>query len=180
VLVYAGALLITTYAVSAQTAALGLGLSAVAMLPGTFAARRLAVNATPLVLAALTAFQAGAVLVLGLVHPAPAFTLAVIAAMAFVNGLRSMVASAFGMDAAPADKLAVMSMRAAANQFGYLLGAAAGGLALAAGGFEALGGTLALMFAASIIVHGGIRRDYERLLLERRGESPWTQSNAAA
>ena len=63
--------------------------------------------------------------------------------MAFVNGWRSMVASALGMDTAPEDKLAVMSMRAAANQFGYLLGAAAGGLALAVGGFPGLGVALA-------------------------------------
>ena len=57
--------------------------------------------------------------------------------MAFVNGWRSMVASALGMDAAPQDRVAMMSMRAAANQFGYLLGAATGGLALAAAGFPA-------------------------------------------
>ena len=43
--------------------------------------------------------------------------------MAFVNGWRSMVASALGMDSVPEDKLTVMSMRAAANQFGYLCGA---------------------------------------------------------
>jgi predicted MFS family arabinose efflux permease len=46
-----------------------------------------------------------------------------------------------------------MSMRAAANQLGYLLGAAAGGLALALGGFPALGLTLAALFAAAVLVH---------------------------
>ena len=80
-------------------------------------------------------------------------TLAVLAAMAFVNGWRSMVASALGMDAAPQDRVAVMSMRAAANQFGYLLGAAAGGLALAAAGFEALGVTLSAMFVTAALIH---------------------------
>jgi predicted MFS family arabinose efflux permease len=73
--------------------------------------------------------------------------------MAFVNGWRSMTASALGMDTAPEDKVAVMSMRAAANQFGYLLGAAAGGLAIALGGFPALGVTLAGMFLASVLAH---------------------------
>jgi len=73
--------------------------------------------------------------------------------MAFVNGWRSMVASAVGMDAAPQDRVAVMSMRAAANQFGYLLGAATGGLALALGGFTGLGLALGGLFAASVIVH---------------------------
>ena len=93
---------------------------------------------------------------LGLVRPAPAVTLGVLAVMAFVNGWRSMVASAVGMDTAPEDKLAVMSMRAAANQLGYLVGAAAGGLALAAGGFPGLGLVLAGMFAAAMLVHNAV------------------------
>ena len=80
-------------------------------------------------------------------------TLAVLAAMAFVNGWRSMVASALGMDTAPQDRVAVMSMRAAANQFGYLLGAAVGGLALAAAGFAGFGIALSCLFAAAVLVH---------------------------
>ena len=94
---------------------------------------------------------------LGTVRPAPLLTLAVLSAMAFVNGWRSMLASALGMDTAPEDKLAVMSMRAAANQFGYLLGAAAGGVALAVAGFTGLGVALAGMFAAAVLVHAPVR-----------------------
>ena len=136
VLTYAGALLLESYDLSPAVVALGLGAMAAAMVPGTFLARRHAARADPGLLAALTTFQAGAVVVLGAVRPAAAVTLGVLAAMAFVNGWRSMVASALGMDAAPQDRVAVMSMRAAANQFGYLLGAAAGGLALAARGLR--------------------------------------------
>lgn len=40
-------------------------------------------------------------------------TLALLAAVAFVNGWRSRIASAFGMDTAPDDKVAVMAVRAA-------------------------------------------------------------------
>jgi len=80
-------------------------------------------------------------------------TPAVLAAMAFVNGWRSMIASALGMDAAPQDRVAAMSMRAAANQFGYLLGAATGGLALAVAGFAGLGIALACLFGAAALVH---------------------------
>jgi len=87
--------------------------------------------------------------VLGMIRTTPA----VLAAMAFVNGWRSMVASALGMDAAPQDRVAMMSMRAAANQFGYLLGAAAGGLALAVSGFTGFGIALACLFAAAVLVH---------------------------
>ena len=152
-LTYAGALLRESYDLTPGVVALGLGAMAVAMVPGTFLARRHARRATPALLAVLTTFQAGAVVVLGTMRPTAALTLAVLAAMAFVNGWRSMVASALGMDTAPEDKLAVMSMRAAANQFGYLLGAAAGGAAIAVAGFPGLGIVLAGMFAASVAVH---------------------------
>ena len=153
VLTYAGALLLASYDVAPATAALGLGAMAVAMLPGTFAARRHAARATPALLSALTVFQAAAVLTLGAIRPAIGLSLTVLAAMAFVNGWRSMVVGALAMDVAPEDKLAVMSMRAAANQFGHLLGAAVGGLALEAGGFAGLGAALAAIFVGATIVH---------------------------
>jgi MFS transporter, DHA1 family, inner membrane transport protein len=153
VLTYSGALLLGSYSISPAVAALGLGLMATAMLPGTFAARRGAANATLGLLAALTAFQGASVLALCALRPSVGVTLALLAVMAFVNGWRSMIASAFGMDTAPKDRVTVMSMRAAANQLGYLLGAAAGGLALALGGFPVLGLTLAALFAAAVLVH---------------------------
>ena len=90
---------------------------------------------------------------LATVRPAAVVTFGVLAVMAFVNGWRSMLASAVGMETAPEDKLAVMAMRAAANQFGYLVGAAAGGAALAVGGFPGLGVVLAAMFAAAAAIH---------------------------
>ena len=154
VLTYAGALLLGSYDLSPAVVALALAAMAVAMLPGTFLSRRHAARATRGRLIALTAFQGGAVLVLGAVRPTVALTVSVLAVMAFVNGWRSMIASAVGMDTAPEDKLAVMSMRAAANQFGYLLGAVAGGLALALAGFSGLGIALAAMFAAAVLIHG--------------------------
>ncbi|HKH18613.1 MAG TPA: MFS transporter [Solirubrobacteraceae bacterium] len=152
VLTYSGALLLESYAISPTVAALGLGLMATAMLPGTFTARRRAAHATPALLAGLTAFQATAVLALCALRPSAGVTLALLAAMAFVNGRRSMAASALGMNTAPEDRVAAMSMRAAANQLGYLLGAAAGGLAVTLGGFSALGVTLAALFATAALI----------------------------
>jgi predicted MFS family arabinose efflux permease len=64
-----------------------------------------------------------------------------------------MVASALGMDSAADDRVAVMPLRAAANQFGYLLGAGAGGLALALGGFAAVGVTFSAMFLCTVAIH---------------------------
>ena len=166
VLTYVGALLLDSYDLSPAVVALGLSATAAAMLPGTFVARRSASRATPALLATLTAVQGASVLVLGTVRPTAALTLAVLGCMAYVNGWRSMVASTVGMGTAPEDKVAVMAMRAAANQFGYLLGAAAGGLALAVAGFSGLGVALAGMFLVAVViqmpalgvVHAGITR----------------------
>ena len=152
-LTFAGALLAASYELSPAAVALGLGATAAAMLPGTFSARRRAACSTPEALAGLTAVQAVAVLALCGLRPAPGVTLALLAAMAFVNGRRSVVASALGMDSAPDDRVAAMALRAAANQLGYLLGAGLGGLAVAAGGFPALGVALCLLFATAALVH---------------------------
>jgi predicted MFS family arabinose efflux permease len=153
VLTYAGTLLLESYDTSTAVTALGLGVAATAMLPGAFSARRGVADATPALLAGLTMAQACAVLLLAGVRPGPVVTIALLGLMAFVNGRRSMVASALGMDTAPGDKIAVMSLRAAANQFGYLLGAAVGGLALVAGGIPALGAALAALFLAAALIH---------------------------
>lgn len=154
VLTYSGALLLSSYHLSPAVVALGLGATAAAMIPGTFTARPHAARATPTLLTFLTAFQGIAVLMLGAVRPAALMTLALLSVMAFVNGWRSMAASALGMDTAPDDKIAVMAVRAAANQFGYLLGAAAGGIALAVAGFTGLGVALSGLFIAAVLVHG--------------------------
>ena len=77
----------------------------------------------------VTRAQAGPVAVLAAVRPGAGLSLGVLPVMAFVNGWRSVIAGGLGMDSAPDDKAAVKSMRASANQFGDLLGAALGGLA---------------------------------------------------
>jgi predicted MFS family arabinose efflux permease len=153
VLTYSGALLIETYDASRATVAIGLGITAAAMVPGTFVGRRSAPAATTDLLVALTISQGCVVAVLGAERPGAGVTLGLLSAMAFTNGWRSVIASSLGMDAADDDKVAVMSMRAAANQFGYLLGAAAGALALTLGGFAAMGAALAGLFALGAFVH---------------------------
>jgi len=177
VLTYAGALLLGSYAIAPVAVALGLAAMAIAMLPGTFLARRRAAGgATRGVLAGLTVFQAVAVLALGAWRPAAGVTLGLLALMAYVNGRRSMVASALGMDSAPEDKVAVMSLRAAANSFGHLLGAAAGGAALELGGFTALGAVLAALFLAAALIHVAVPA---RVLTAARGTLAATRAPLA-
>jgi predicted MFS family arabinose efflux permease len=156
VLTYSGALLIESYGVSRTTVALGLSIVAAAMVPGTFVGRRSAPVATPAFLAGLTLAQGGCVALLGALRPTVGLTLCVLTVMAFVNGWRSVIASSLGMDTAADDKVAVMSMRASANQFGYLLGAATGAAALTLGGFAALGAALAALFALGAALHAPV------------------------
>jgi MFS transporter, DHA1 family, inner membrane transport protein len=153
VLTYAGTLLIEGYGAPGGVVSIGLAISAAAMVPGTFAARRSAARAGAVRLSALTVAMGALVVAFGGFRPGVAATIGLLAVMAYLNGWRSVIASGFGMDSAPDDKLAVMSMRAAANQFGYLLGAALGGVALAAGGFGAVGLAFGGLFAAGALIH---------------------------
>ena len=153
VLTYAGSLLIEGYGAPRGTVSMGLATAAAAMVPGTVVGRRWAASrAGSSALAALTLAQGGMVAMLGAVRPGAGVSLGILTVMAFVNGWRSVIASGLGMDSAPDDKVTVMSMRAAANQFGYLLGAALGGVALAAGGFAALGAA----FSAAFVLGAGL------------------------
>jgi MFS transporter, DHA1 family, inner membrane transport protein len=153
VLTYAGALLIEGYGAPRGTVSAGLAMAAAAMVPGTFVGRRSVSSAGFALLGALTLVQGGMVATLGAVRPGAGLSLAVLTVMAFLNGWRSVIASGLGMDSMPDDKLTVMSIRAAANQFGYLLGAALGGVALAAGGFTALGGAFSGLFLLGAALH---------------------------
>jgi predicted MFS family arabinose efflux permease len=158
VLTYGGSLLIERHHASAATVALGLGVMAAVMVPGTILGRHRDAHATPALLVALTLVQAGMVVALTAAAPGALSALAVLSVGAFINGWRSMLASSLGMDAAPDDKVAVMALRAAANQFGYLVGAATGGIALAFGGFPALGAVFAALFVFGAAAHVPPRR----------------------
>jgi predicted MFS family arabinose efflux permease len=165
-LVYAGDLFIQSYGLSTAHAGVLLGAAALGYFPGTLLARRHAEHhaRTLLVVFGLTA-AAGTAL-LGLVRPSPAASLVLFAACMSAIGGRTIAGSAFGLDAAPDQRVAVMSLRAAAVQFGYLLVAASGGAALAAGGFGLLGATLGVLFLLGVASHlrpparwAGPRRD---------------------
>ena len=67
---------------------------------------------------------------------------------AFLAGGRVLAGNAFGLDADPPRRLAVMGARAAANQYGYFVGSAVGGVALAQAGYTGLG-IVVMLFAAA-------------------------------
>jgi MFS transporter, DHA1 family, inner membrane transport protein len=149
-LVFAGALLVESYGTSPLLTGVVLGLVALAYLPGNlWATARVGHEAALPVLRALLLVSAACAVGLGAARPELFLSAAILALMAALNGARTFTAGSYGLAAAGERRLAVMGVRAAANQFGYLVGAAAGGIALAAGGYPALGLTFGLLFLAS-------------------------------
>jgi predicted MFS family arabinose efflux permease len=155
--VYVGALLVESYDISVAAAGLLLGAGAAAYLPGTFIARRFAASPRRLLVGLALALTAG-VAVFGAWRPALWVSALLFALLAFLAGGRTFAGSAAGLVVAPADKLLAMRMRAAALQFGYLVGSVVGGIALSAEGYGAMGFTFAVLFAAAAVVQHAIGR----------------------
>ena len=150
-LVYSGALFIESYGTSVAATGLILGVAAVAYLPGNYIASR--VSAAPLALLRWTTLAAAVTLLLfGAVRESVGLSVALLAATAFVSAARTFAGGAFGL-AASEHRLAVMGIRASANQFGYLVGAAAGGIALVLGGYSLLGVVFAGLLAVAAVLY---------------------------
>jgi predicted MFS family arabinose efflux permease len=152
-LMYSGALLAESYGLSANTVALLLAAGAVTYFPGAFSARGQIDGDLRTLLGVLAALLAVGTAVFGLVRPAPAVSAALFAVLVLVAGARGVAGGAFGLTAAPEHKLAIGSIRSGVGQLGYLVGAAAGGLALTVGGWAAVGMVLALFFSAAAAPH---------------------------
>ena len=152
-LIYIGALFIESYGVGPRAVGLLLAGAAVVYMPGNFLARRWVDTAAQPLLAALALLSAVGVAVLGGVRLGVGGSFGVFALLALLAGARTIAGSAFGLDAAPAEKVVVTSLRAAALQFGYLIGAAAGGGAIALGGYRALGVVFAVLYVLAAAPH---------------------------
>jgi len=153
VLVYIGALLIESYDLSTGTTGLALGAAAAAYFPATLLAKRYIVkHARPMLIGLGLTASAGTAL-LGTVMPSAAFSLVLFSAVVAAMGARTLAASAFGLQSAGDDRVAIGALRAAVTQVGYLAGAALGGAALAAGGHAALTTILALASGLAVVPH---------------------------
>jgi predicted MFS family arabinose efflux permease len=91
------------------------------------------------------------VAILGVVRPSFWFSEAVFYCLIFIAGGRTLAGSAFGLELAPERRLGVTGVRTAALQSGYFVGAAVGGVALSAGGYDLLGLALGALFAVAAI-----------------------------
>jgi predicted MFS family arabinose efflux permease len=161
-LVFIGALFVESYGLSLTATGFALGLGGLVYVPGNLLFRRVVDEHGRTLLVTLALAAAVVVALLGAVRPSAWFSLAAFCALSFLAGGRTLAGSAHGLDLAPALRLGVTGVRTAAIQLGYFVGAAVGGIALAAGGYAALGIAFAALFAGAAIPH----------LLPRPSESP--------
>jgi predicted MFS family arabinose efflux permease len=152
-LVYAGALFVDSYDVSPGATGLMLASGAVAYLPGNFLARRLVERWAPALLVVCSLAGAAAVALFGTVRPSIPVSVAIFAALGFIGGARTLAGAGYGLEVGTGHRLAVMGVRASATQVGYLVGSAAGGAALAASGYGALGLLFAALFAGAALAY---------------------------
>jgi DHA1 family inner membrane transport protein len=153
VLVFAGALLVESYSVSPGVVGLLLGAVALAALPGNMLARAWLTGYARELLVVLGLVAALLTAVFGTVRPGAAASTGILALLVLVACTRTVAGSALALQSAGDRRLAAMGVRAATGQFGYLVGAAVGGAALAAGGYVMLGASLAALFVLGTIPH---------------------------
>jgi predicted MFS family arabinose efflux permease len=153
VLIYAGALFIESYGTSLTLTGILLSGAAAAYVAGNFTLRRLVDGHTRLLLTSLALTAAVVTVVFGALRPGTVASALVFGTLAFLSGGRTLAGSALGLGAAHECRVTLMGVRTATNQFGYLLGGALGGLALAVGGYEAFGVVLGTLFAAAAVPH---------------------------
>jgi len=179
-LVYAGALLSESYDLGPNAVGLLLGGAAIAYFPGTFAARRRLEGELGPLLAGLAIALAFGAAALGALRPSAGVSTGLFALLVLFAGARGITGSAFGLNAAPEQKVTIGSIRTAATQLGYLAGAAVGGIALDLGGYPVVGLTLAGFFAAAAIPH--LRFGFSRRSVRgaRRALAPIYDSKAVA
>jgi predicted MFS family arabinose efflux permease len=152
-LVYAASMLVVSYNLSPGTVGLLLGGTALAAFPGNFIVRRWLPHRSRELLVLLGLASATLVLAFYALRPGLAGSVVLFTLLVFVACSRAVVSNAFALRVGPERALAAMGVRSCTGQFGYLLGAGLGGLALAAGGFAHLGVVLALLLTLGAAPH---------------------------
>jgi len=152
-LVFVGALFVQAYGLSVAATGLVLGIGALAYVPGNFFFRRWVDVYPRRLLIGLALGAAALVTALGASREGVWESLVIFALLSFLAGGRTLAGSVRGLDLAPELRLGVTGVRTAALQFGSFVGAAVGGVALALGGFTALGLAFATLFALATVPH---------------------------
>lgn len=148
-LVYAGALLTDSYGVSAVATGALLAVGAAAYVGGNVAMRRFIAGEPRRQLVLLSFALAVSVTLFGVVRPTLWTSAGLFAVAGALAGARTLTGSVVGLSVAPEQRLTAMGIRTAATQLGYFIGAAAGGISLAARGYSGVGVTLGVFFVAA-------------------------------
>lgn len=151
--VYSGALLVEAYGATAATTAILLAATSLAYLPGTFVAKHWIDGAWRLPLVLHTLALAVLTVVAFAIRPGAVFSTVALATLVFLAGGRATAGAGYALDGSRRRRVGVTSVRAAAAQFGYLLGALAGGAGLAVWGYTGAGIVLSLLFALAAGIH---------------------------
>jgi predicted MFS family arabinose efflux permease len=151
-LVYAGALFVESYGASTGLTGLVLALGAGAYVSGNLAGRRLVGGESRKLLVVLSGTLALVTALFGACRLSLPASAAIFATAAFAAGIRTLLSSAYGLAAAPETRASVLGIRAATMQLGYVTGSALAGIALAAGGYEALGAMIGAHFVLAALV----------------------------
>jgi DHA1 family inner membrane transport protein len=190
-LVYAGALFADSYGTSTMAIGVVLASAAAAFVAGNLAFRRRAEGDLRQPLIGLALAMGAIVPLVGTIRPGPSVSVVLLDAAAFFGGARTLLGNAYGLQAAPERRLAAMAARAAANQFGYFVGSAVAGAALAFGGYPGLGVVLGLFFvgAAAMLASPSVvrlrppqppiadaRKTYARVPLKTSTTRSWAPS----
>jgi predicted MFS family arabinose efflux permease len=152
-LVFAGALFVESYGLSVSVTGLVLGGVALVYVPGNVLVRRWVDEHARVLLVGLALGAALAVAALGAVRIEAWLSFVLFALLSFLAGGRTLAGSARGLDLAPELRLGVTGVRTASLQFGYFVGAAVGGAALAIGGYTTLGLVFSALFVGATVPH---------------------------
>jgi predicted MFS family arabinose efflux permease len=151
-LVYAGAVFIEGHGVDVATTGLILGAGAILYLPGNSLSRRMIEVGPVRLMAGFALFAAVTIAVfVSTSTPLPLAVGGFGAAVFFAAG-RSFAGAASGLQLSEGRRLAAMSVRASADQFGYLAGAVVGGVLLDIWGFVGAGIGFGVLMMASALV----------------------------
>ena len=148
-LVFAGALFTESYETSTALTGCLLAVAAAAYVAGNLACRRLVRREPRAVLVLVASSLALVDGLFGIARMDVLGSAALLAGAAFLAGGRTLVTSAFALSTPPDVRPAITHLRAATMQFGYFVGSLVGGIALATGGYGALGLAMGLCFVGA-------------------------------
>jgi len=157
-LVFSGALFTERYGLSTTTTGVVLALVAAAYLGGNQVAGRIGPTRARKAMLDGSVAASGAVALTWAFAPSPVVTAFLFAVAAFIAAIRTVAGTIYGFAIAGDLSREVGSIRAATSQIGYLVGALAGGAALAVGGYAALAVAFGGFFLAATAPYVCLRR----------------------